>query len=99
MHIRAYVRIPKRTPKNQIFRIRNGWLHPCRTPDLTNVAKLAEDALNGIVFKDDKQVVRWGARSGRIYSLRPRLEVDVEQVEFCQMQVDELAGELPEGGR
>lgn len=74
-------------------------MHPCRTPDLTNVAKLAEDALNGIVFKDDKQVVRWGARSGRIYSLRPRLEVDVEQVEFCQMQVDELAGELPEGGR
>lgn len=95
LHIRAYVRIPKKTPKYRILQIRNGRSHPCRTPDLTNVAKLAEDALNGVVFKDDKQVVRWGARSGRFYSFRPRLEIDVEPVEFCQMQVDELVEPSP----
>ena len=66
---------------------------------MTNIAKLAEDALNGVVFDDDKQVVRWGDRSGRFYSLRPRLEIDVEPVEFCQMQVDELVGDVSEQGR
>ena len=96
LHIRAFVPIPKRTPNYRIWEIRRGLYHPCKTPDMTNIAKLAEDALNGIVFKDDKQVVRWGARSGRFFSFRPRLEIDVEPVEFCQMQADEF--DQPAGG-
>lgn len=93
INIRAYVPIPRRTPRYRLQEIRSGLCHPCKTPDLTNVAKLAEDALNGVVFKDDKQVVRWGAKSGRFFSFRPRLEIDVEPVDFCQQQVDELDGD------
>lgn len=32
--------------------------YPLRTPDLDNALKLVQDALNGLAFKDDKQIVR-----------------------------------------
>lgn len=32
--------------------------YPVRTPDLDNALKLVQDALNGLAFKDDKQIVR-----------------------------------------
>ena len=34
-----------------------GILRPAKKPDLDNVVKLISDALNGIVFEDDRQVV------------------------------------------
>lgn len=91
INVRAYVPVPKSYRKCVRQQIGKGLILPCKTPDLTNVTKLAEDALSGIVFKDDKQVVGWGDRSGRFYSLNPHLEVDVLIVDGpCPLQADEF---------
>ena len=47
-------------------------------PDLDNVAKAVLDALNGVIYEDDKQVVRLVAE--KKYSFEPRVEVYVHEV-------------------
>ena len=95
LNVRAFMAIPKRTTRKNLALMKSGVLLPCRTPDYTNITKLAEDALSKIVFKDDKQVNGPGDRCGRFYSHNPRLEVDVMIVEGpCPMQVAELAYEV-----
>ncbi len=98
LHVRSFIAIPRNMPANLFQQVREGRCHPCKTPDVTNVIKLAEDALIGIVIKDDKQVVRQADDTGRYFSFWPRLEIDVEPLTFCQRQADELAIERPEAG-
>jgi len=47
-------------------------------PDLDNVAKAVLDAMNGVVYTDDKQVIRLVAE--KKYSFDPRVEVYVHEV-------------------
>jgi Holliday junction resolvase RusA-like endonuclease len=47
-------------------------------PDLDNVAKAVLDALNGVIYEDDKQVIKLVAE--KKYSLDPRVEVYVHEV-------------------
>lgn len=44
-------------------------------PDVDNLQKLVQDALNGIAYFDDKQV--WLATVSKEYSDRPRLEITI----------------------
>jgi Holliday junction resolvase RusA-like endonuclease len=46
-----------------------------KRPDGTNLQKLVEDALNGIVFVDDALIDRWSGR--KIYGLQPKIVVTV----------------------
>ncbi len=50
---------------------------PCK-PDLDNVVKLILDAINGIVFADDKQVVSISA--SKAYSDTPRTTVQITEI-------------------
>ena len=52
--------------------------YPTIKPDISNIQKAIEDALNGLAYVDDKQIVRIDARKG--YSDRPRVEIVVEEV-------------------
>lgn len=56
---------------------RRGDLHPTGRPDVDNLVKLATDALNGVVWRDDSQLVevRTTKRYGDVPSTR--LVVDV----------------------
>jgi Holliday junction resolvase RusA-like endonuclease len=47
-------------------------------PDLDNVAKAVLDALNGVIYDDDKQVIKLVAE--KRYSFDPRVEVYVHEV-------------------
>ena len=47
-------------------------------PDLDNVAKAVLDALNGVIYADDKQVIKLVAE--KKYSFDPRVEVYVHEV-------------------
>lgn len=47
-------------------------------PDIDNLVKGLFDAANGIVWKDDNQVVRCEAE--KLYSIHPRIEFEVEEV-------------------
>ena len=52
-----------------------GELVPTSRPDFDNAAKLAADAINGILIRDDAQIV--SAIIHKRYSDRPRLVIDV----------------------
>ncbi|WP_438446850.1 RusA family crossover junction endodeoxyribonuclease [Gorillibacterium sp. sgz5001074] len=47
-------------------------------PDIDNLVKGLFDAANGIVWKDDNQVVRCEAE--KLYSMNPRIEFEVTEV-------------------
>jgi Holliday junction resolvase RusA-like endonuclease len=51
------VEIPKSFSKQKHKDALEGRLYPTSKPDLDNIVKLLADALNGIVYKDDKQIV------------------------------------------
>lgn len=70
--------IPKSWPKKRKQAAQLGLELPTKTPDIDNIYKLAEDALNGIAWADDKQIVAipqiWKVYSdspGIILSVRP----------------------------
>lgn len=53
----AYFDIPKSYSKSKRQLIRDGELHPTKKPDADNIGKIICDALNGVAFKDDSQIV------------------------------------------
>lgn len=76
--VKAYIPIPKSFSKKKRAEALAGRLYSTSKPDLTNVVKLVEDALNEFIYKDDKQIC-WGTQSKR-YSNRPRLWVGVYEL-------------------
>lgn len=75
LRIIAYVPIPKSWSEKMKQRCVDGVMRPVTRPDGDNYEKAALDALNGIVYKDDAQIVemRWSKR----YDHNPRLEIEV----------------------
>lgn len=55
--IRAYYEVPKSTSKKDRIKIQKHELYPTKKPDADNIAKVVCDALNGMAYKDDKQIV------------------------------------------
>ena len=70
----AYYPVPKSWSKAKQLLALSGHLRPCVKPDLDNVAKL-KDALKGLVWQDDAQVVSEAAE--KWYSAEPRVEVRI----------------------
>lgn len=62
MYITAMFPIPKSTTKKDRERIKNKELFPMKKPDADNIAKVICDALNGVAYHDDTQVVRLEVR-------------------------------------
>ncbi len=77
LRVAAYHPIPASWSKRKQQQALAGDLIPGK-PDLDNVAKAVLDALNGVVYLDDKQVVRLVAE--KRYSFEPRVEVYVHEV-------------------
>lgn len=53
-------------------------LRPTKKPDIDNIAKVVLDALNGVAYVDDKQVVE--LRVSKRWSFDEELEIDVREV-------------------
>jgi Holliday junction resolvase RusA-like endonuclease len=69
--------VPQSWSKIKQARAYAGTLRPTGRPDLDNVLKML-DGLNGVVWRDDAQIV--DARIVKRYSDRPRLRIEVEQI-------------------
>lgn len=54
----------------------DGKVAPAGRPDLDNIVKAAKDAFNGVVWRDDSQIVRLMAR--KFYVDKPSVTVNVE---------------------
>jgi Holliday junction resolvase RusA-like endonuclease len=77
LRVIAHHPIPVSWPKKKQQAALAGDLIPGK-PDLDNVAKAVLDALNGVIYEDDKQVIRLVAE--KRYSFEPRVEVYVHEV-------------------
>ncbi|MFA5307445.1 MAG: RusA family crossover junction endodeoxyribonuclease [Candidatus Babeliales bacterium] len=77
MTVRAYFQIPKSKPKKVQELMRQGVIRPISKPDWDNVGKIISDALNGLAYRDDSQIVQ--ATVEKYYSIEPRVEVEIQE--------------------
>ena len=75
VEIIAYMGIPKSKPKKWRTAAIRGQERPTKKPDVDNLFKLVTDALSGIIYADDKQIV--SCRVQKWYSEEPRTEVRI----------------------
>ena len=76
--IRAYMSIPKSDSQTMRERKLSGVIRPTKKPDYDNIGKIICDALNGIAYHDDAQIV--DARVRKFYSISPRVEIEISEV-------------------
>lgn len=76
--VQAFFPIPASWTKAKKEKALNGDLKHTTKPDLSNIVKAVEDAMNGIVYKDDSQIVL--VAGSKEYASEPRVEVTVETV-------------------
>jgi Holliday junction resolvase RusA-like endonuclease len=69
--------IPASTPKKRLQAFLDGSERPTKKPDLDNVAKAFLDAMNGIVYLDDKQVVT--LHCTKVYGTVPSVNILVKE--------------------
>lgn len=55
--ITAFFSVPKSYSKAMKKAIKNGEITPTKKPDADNIGKVVMDALNGVAYEDDKQVI------------------------------------------
>ena len=78
MTVRAYFTIPKSASKKKAADMVGGRIRPTKRPDWDNVGKIISDALNGLAYRDDSQIVR--ATVEKYYSDEPRVEVEIQEI-------------------
>ena len=76
--VRFYRPIQKSISKIERQRRLTGQSWPTVKPDVDNYVKAILDALNGVAFKDDSQIVVLYAR--KIYSDNPRTEIEITEM-------------------
>ena len=77
MQIKAYYTIPASASKKRKQMMANGEERPTKKPDIDNIVKVVADALNGVAYKDDTQIVFVAAK--KAYSAEEGLDVIVEE--------------------
>lgn len=78
MMLTIYRSIPKSFSKKKVVLAEAGDLRPTTKPDVDNYLKGVKDALKGVIWKDDSQVVEVFAQ--KRYSVRPRIEVKIKDL-------------------
>lgn len=85
LHIDIYKQTLKSFSKKKSELAEARLLRPTTKPDADNYAKGPMDALKGIIWKDDGQVVELMAR--KFYSANPRIEITIKVLEEQQVQL------------
>ena len=78
IRIRAYFQIPKSVSKKSQCAMLTGAMKPTKRPDADNIAKIILDALNGVAYKDDSQVIDISVM--KMYSAEARVEVEILEI-------------------
>jgi len=77
IEIMAFCAMPKSISKKKRELMQSGSLRPAKRPETDNIAKVILDALTGLTFKNDSQVVRLLVE--KAYSDRPRVEIRAKE--------------------
>jgi len=75
-----YIRhaVPQSYSKKRNESCLSGFEQPCKKPDIDNIVKTFLDGMNGVIFKDDTQVVDLHVK--KVYSAVPGVDVMVMEV-------------------
>lgn len=76
--IKAYFAIPKSASKKKAIEMLNGKIRPTKKPDADNIIKIVCDALNGVAYHDDAQVVDIQCR--KFYGAVPHIKIKIEEI-------------------
>ena len=76
--VNAYFSIPKSASKKKTLDMYESRIRPTKRPDWDNIGKIISDALNGLAYHDDSQIV--AATVGKWYSTEPRVEVEITEL-------------------
>lgn len=76
--ITAYCSIPKNASKALRELMISGANRPAKKPDWDNIGKAVCDALNGVAYKDDAQIIC--GKVEKYYSDTPRVEVEISDL-------------------
>jgi Holliday junction resolvase RusA-like endonuclease len=79
LSLMIYRAIPKSFSRKKRDDAISGIILPTTKPDFSNVLKGVEDALKGIWYADDSQIVSYGDMF-KVYSDKPRIEVEMEEI-------------------
>ena len=75
LRVTAYFSIPKSVSKAKRQRMQDGEIRPAKKPDIDNVCKVVADALNGVAYNDDRQIVY--TEISKRYDDMPRMDVSI----------------------
>lgn len=78
MRIRAHCKVPQSASKAKRADMLSGRIRPTKTPDADNIAKIICDALNGVAYHDDAQIVRIAVE--KYYGAAGYVEVALKEV-------------------
>ena len=78
MSLTAWLKMPK-TSKKKIEAMESGEIRPTKKPDMSNILKSVEDALNNLAYNDDKQIVELILK--KHFSNRPRIELEIAEID------------------
>lgn len=76
--IMYFIPLLKSFSKKRVQEAEKGQYLPVKRPDLDNYTKGVLDALNGLLFHDDGQVVK--LYTEKYYSEQPRIEIEISEV-------------------
>jgi Holliday junction resolvase RusA-like endonuclease len=79
LDIQIAMPVPASWPKKRQAAALRGEVRPAGRPDLDNLLKAISDGMNGVVFRDDSQVVEVTAR--KIYGADPQARVVIQPME------------------
>lgn len=77
--IRAVFRVPKSYSKARTKACLEGREWPTKKPDADNIEKGVYDALNGLAYADDKQIVM--TNTVKVYGPKAMVEIMIEELE------------------
>lgn len=76
--IDIFFKVPKGNSKKINLRCLAGEIRPLKRPDIDNVSKNILDALNGIVYADDKQIVELTIR--KYYGEQDYVRINIDTI-------------------
>lgn len=79
LYVNVYRSIPKSFSKKKHKQAENGEIRPVTKPDVDNYLKGIKDALKGVIWNDDNQVV--SVNISKWYSEQPRIEIKCYRLE------------------
>lgn len=79
--INIYHQIPKSYTKKRVQAIKIGLEKPLKKPDIDNIVKIILDALNGVAYQDDTQVVNLMANKHYTEEFE-KVEIELEEIKL-----------------